>query len=190
MLLQLAAATGALFLVSELALAITRRSVRSGATAAKGGSHRLLWVIISVAIFAGWVFASQGLGPRFAPRDPRPLAAIAVACFLGGSVLRWWAIWRLGRFFTVDVATAPDQGVVQDGPYRWVRHPSYTGLLLQFTGLALTLNNVAAWLIILVPVTAALMYRIRGEEAVLRAHLGAAYEDYCRRTRRLVPGVY
>ena len=190
MLLQLAAVMGGLFLVSELALAITRRSVRSGATAARGGSHRLLWAIICMALFAAWVCASQGAGPRFAPRNPRALAALSVGCFVAGSILRWWAIRRLGRFFTVDVATAADQRVVEDGPYRFVRHPSYTGLLLQFAGLALTLNHAVAWLIILVPVTAGLMHRIRREEAVLREHLGAPYADYCRRTRRLIPGLY
>ncbi len=184
------AVLGALLLFSELALAFSHRSARSGATAAKGGSHGLLWVIISAAIFAGWESAVQRVGPRFTTERPEIIAAAAIGLFAFGSGLRWWAIWHLGRFFTVDVATAADQSVVQDRPYRFVRHPSYTGLLLQFAGWTLMFNNVAAWLIILVPVTAALAVRIGREEAVLRAHLGKTYGDYCRRTKRLIPGVY
>ena len=189
-LFPLVAVLGTSLLVSELALAFSRRSTKSGATAAAGGSHRLLWVIILVAIFAGWECAALGIGPRFTAHRPETVAAAAIVLFVLGSGLRWWAIWHLGRFFTVDVATAVDQSVVQDGPYRFVRHPSYTGLLLQFAGWALAFNNVATWLIILVPVTAALAVRIGREEAVLRAHLGKTYDDYCRRTKRLIPGVY
>lgn len=189
-LLRFTEALGALLLVSELALAFSRRSAKSGATAAAGGSHRFLWLIISVAIFVAWLCAIKGLGPRFSDRQLETLAATATLVFAVGSALRWWSIVHLGRFFTVDVATTADQRVVQDGPYRWVRHPSYTGLLLQFAGWALTFNHVLSWLIILVPVTAALVVRIRREEAVLREHLGAAYAAYCARTRRLIPGMY
>lgn len=189
-LLRLAGALGALLLISELALALSRRSARSGARAAAGGSHRLLWVVILAALFGAWECTVNGVGPRFTHRQLGPLAVAAGALFAAGSALRWWAIRVLGRFFTVDVATATDQRVVQEGPYRWVRHPSYTGLLLQFAGVGLALNNVLSWLILLGPVTASLMYRIQREEAVLRAHLGAAYVEYCGRTRRLAPGVY
>lgn len=189
-LIRLVAILGALLLVSELALAFSRRSAKSGATAAKGGSHGSLWIIISAAIFIAWECAARGIGPRLLADKPGTIAAAAVIVFALGSALRWWAIVHLGRFFTVDVATAADQRVVQDGPYRWVRHPSYTGLLLQFAGWAFAFNHVLSWLMIVVPITAALMVRMGREEAVLRAHLGADYAAYCRRTRRLAPGVY
>lgn len=187
---QLAAGMGGLFLVSELGLSLVRRSARAGATAARGGSHRWLWAIIAVAITAGWICAGRGVGPRIASGDARALAVLAAVVFAGGSGLRWWAIRVLGRFFTVDVATVAGQRVVEEGPYRWVRHPSYTGLLLQFAGWALTLNHGVSWLVIFLPVTAALLYRMGREEAVLGEHLGEPYAAYRRRTRRLLPGIY
>ena len=76
------------------------------------------------------------------------------------------------------------------GPYRWVRHPSYSGLLLQFVGFALSLNNLLCLVAILLPVCWALGYRIRVEEAALHGSLGDAYKKYTDRTKKLVPSVY
>ena len=47
-----------------------------------------------------------------------------------GVVLRWFAIWKLGRYFTRDVAVSSDQEVVQSGPYRFIRHPAYSWNIL------------------------------------------------------------
>ena len=60
--------------------------------------------------------------------------------FVAGLILRWWAIITLGRFFTVDVTIEKDHELVERGPFRIVRHPSYTGVLLAFVGLALSLQ--------------------------------------------------
>ena len=85
---------------------------------------------------------------------------------------------------------ASDHQVVDTGPYRWVRHPSYSGLLLQFAGLALTFGSVPSVAVVLVPTFLALLYRIKVEEAALRTHLGARYEVYMQKTKRLVPLVF
>ena len=66
----------------------------------------------------------------------------------------------------------PDQPVVSDGPYRWVRHPSYTGALLIFSGLGMALANALSLLALVVLPGAAYLYRIRTEEAELGAVLG------------------
>ena len=113
-----------------------------------------------------------------------------VALFLTGLLLRWWAIITLGRFFTVDVTIEPDHELVERGPFRRVRHPSYTGVLLAFVGLALTLGNWAAVLVILVPIGAAFIHRMNVEENALSDALGPQYSDYMRRTKRLVPFIY
>ena len=71
-----------------------------------------------------------------------------------------------------------------------VRHPSYTGVLLAFVGLALTLGNWVALLVILVPIGAAFVHRMNVEENALSRALGRRYSDYMRRTKRLVPFIY
>ena len=107
-----------------------------------------------------------------------------------GLALRIWAVVSLGRFFTTQVRIATDQSVVDTGPYRWVRHPSYSALLLELAGLGLAQTD---WLSILCAVVLplpALVWRIRIEESALRAGLGSAYDAYAAGRRRLLPGVW
>ena len=111
-------------------------------------------------------------------------------CSLSLVLLRWWAIITLGRFFTVDVTIEKDHELVERGPFRMVRHPSYTGVLLAFVGLALTLDNWAALLVILLPIGVAFIHRMNVEEKALSGALGSQYTNYMRRTKRLVPFVY
>ncbi|HEY4257482.1 MAG TPA: isoprenylcysteine carboxylmethyltransferase family protein [Candidatus Udaeobacter sp.] len=59
-------------------------------------------------------------------------AFVGVVLFVTGLLLRWWAIITLGRFFTVDVTIEKDHELVERGPFRMLRHPSYTGVLLAF----------------------------------------------------------
>jgi len=80
--------------------------------------------------------------------------------------------------------------VIRSGIYRHVRHPSYSGLLLAFVGLGLAFGNWVSLAVMLGPIVAALLYRIHIEEIVLLEALGREYAEYCKATRRLVPGVY
>jgi protein-S-isoprenylcysteine O-methyltransferase len=100
--------------------------------------------------------------------------------------LRWHAIRILGRSFTYTVATQPGQRLIDIGPYRWVRHPSYTGSLLTILGILLCCVNPMS-LLGLVPPLAGYAYRIRIEEKALTTALGEAYRSYARRTRRVLP---
>ena len=77
-----------------------------------------------------------------------------------------------------------------EAPFRFVRHPSYTGVLLAFVGLGLSLGNWAALLVILLPIGAAFIHRMDVEEDALSRALGSRYTDYMKHTKRLVPFVY
>jgi protein-S-isoprenylcysteine O-methyltransferase Ste14 len=119
----------------------------------------------------------------------RPVIFVAgILLALAGIAMRQYAIATLGRFFTVRVMTAPDQVVVDTGPYRYVRHPSYTGSLLTVLGVLMCSTN---WLALACFVLAlpGFLYRIRVEEGALLAALGQPYRDYMARTKRLVPFV-
>ncbi len=140
------------------------------------------------AISLGTWLALVGIGPRLPFREMA--SAVGLGAFVTGTLLRWWAIFHLGRFFTVDVAVATDHRVVDTGPYRLIRHPSYTGLLLQFAGVAVALGNGLSLAVILLPIAGAILYRIRVEETALRSSLGEPYLNYMQRTRRLVPWLY
>jgi protein-S-isoprenylcysteine O-methyltransferase Ste14 len=114
---------------------------------------------------------------------------IGIVLALAAFAFRLWAMATLGRFFTAALTTTPDQNVIQTGPYRFMRHPSYAAPLVIVLGAALTFVN---WLSLaaVVPVFLAYCYRIRVEERLLIAELGSDYVDYCRRTKRLIPFIY
>jgi protein-S-isoprenylcysteine O-methyltransferase Ste14 len=136
-----------------------------------------------VAIGIGLAYAF----PEAAIRDGRTAVLIAgLVLMIVGMALRWYAIWVLGTSFTCDVATRPGQEVVQSGPYRWVRHPSYTGSLMTVLGVLLCCDNLVS-LAALAVATAGYAYRIRVEERALATDLGSAYRDYMKRTKRLIP---
>jgi protein-S-isoprenylcysteine O-methyltransferase len=179
---------GIVYLISEVLLTVTRRSrTRTGAKQDKS-TLLAVWVVIMASVTAGvyvafrWRAAALPQGQAF--------AITGVILFVAGLLLRWWSIITLGRFFTVDVVVEKDHEVVERGPFRVVRHPSYTGVLLAFLGFALTLRNWAALLIVFVPIFAVFVRRMNVEEEALSRALGSRYTDYIRRTKRLVPGVY
>ncbi|MFF2810094.1 methyltransferase family protein [Streptomyces sp. NPDC058000] len=116
------------------------------------------------------------------------MAVLVVAW--AGIALRLWAIVTLGRFFRGTVHIQHGHRVVTSGPYRYVRHPAYTGILLAGTDLALLLDNAASWLAFTVCCLIAVGYRIHVEERMLLDALGEEYRAYAARTRRLVPGVW
>jgi len=115
---------------------------------------------------------------------------VGIGLMLAGLAFRFYAMWVLGRFFTYDVAVQAGQSVVEAGPYRYIRHPSYTGALITLVGLGLALGNWAALLTILACMGIAYPYRISVEEAALVAALGEPYRQYMRRTQRLVPFLF
>jgi protein-S-isoprenylcysteine O-methyltransferase Ste14 len=116
--------------------------------------------------------------------------ALGAAVFASGLALRGWAVRELGRFFKFTVVVQADHKVVDTGPYRLVRHPSYTGLLTIELGLGIMLGT---WLSIpacLLPPLIAFAVRLVTEERVLARELGAPYREYMARTHRLIPGVW
>lgn len=107
-----------------------------------------------------------------------------------GLVVRTWAMVHLGRFFTVEVAVASDQRVIDSGPYRLVRHPSYSGILFLTLGVGLCFGNLIGMLSIVGPMIALMLRRMRVEEQTLAAELGNPYLAYMGKKKRLIPGVY
>ena len=178
---------GPLFGLSEFGLLLAKRS-RAGAASADEGSLRMLWVVIlcslGLATLAGILL--PGANSAFLIRL-RPLAA---ALFIGGLALRWYAIVYLGRLFTVNVAIAADHSLIDSGPYRYIRHPSYSGALLAFLGLGISFGNLVSLALVVVPPSLAFMRRIAIEEMALSRALGERYVHYMARSKRLIPGLY
>lgn len=158
-----------------------------GAVKRDRGSHLLIYVAIFVGIFVAF-FCVDGGAPWATLTWHQPVQFwIGIALMLAGLVFRWYAIRVLGKFFTRTVATREGQYVVEAGPYRLIRHPSYTGGLLMFVGMGTAMTNWASLLAIVLCALVGYGYRVGVEERALCAGLGEPYRDYMRRTRRFVP---
>jgi len=110
-----------------------------------------------------------------------------IVLMLVGIVFRQWAIWVLGRFFSTSVRILSDHRIVTNGPYQFIRHPSYTGALLTFVGLGLASRTWGGTLVIVALFGLVYGYRIEVEERALRAEFGQEYVSYAKRTKRLIP---
>jgi protein-S-isoprenylcysteine O-methyltransferase Ste14 len=115
------------------------------------------------------------------------LFALGVVVGWAGALLRWWSFVTLGRYFTVIVQTSADQPVIDRGPYQFLRHPSYTGLLLMFAGVGLMIGNWVSTAGAVILVLIALIHRLRIEERALNAALGDRYREFAASRARLIP---
>ncbi|MCL9849706.1 methyltransferase family protein [Ralstonia solanacearum P673] len=114
---------------------------------------------------------------------------LGIVLYSVGGALRLWPVFVLGKRFSGLVAIQPGHRLVTDGVYGRVRNPSYVGLLVSTLGWVLAFRSLAGvGLTLLLPPP--LVARIHAEEALLRAQFGDAYDAYCARTWRLIPGVY
>jgi protein-S-isoprenylcysteine O-methyltransferase len=178
----------AVWAASELWLGWSHRSA-DRSRQRDAGTLRLLILIIYASIGIGVWVALQRLSPL--PEPPRlALFLVGLAMMAAGLLFRWWSIRVLAQYFTVDVSIREDHRIVRDGPYRWLRHPSYTGALATFYGFGLCLGDTVAMLVIVVPVTLAFLHRMRIEEAVLAEAFPVDYPAYAGETKRLLPGIW
>ena len=147
-----------------------------------------------VILLAGWIgfplaFFFAGTG-RFGLTPPRLWFFFGLAMLLSGSLLRRYCWRALGRYFTGNVQVQDGQRVIMEGPYRYVRHPSYTGGMLMHVGTGLALTNWMSALTLFVISALGYLYRVRVEEAALLSGLGEDYREYMARTKRFVPFVF
>ncbi len=121
---------------------------------------------------------------------PALIFGLGVALVVIGVAFRWYAIHILGKYFSVRLAVQPNQTVMKDGPYRWIRHPSYTGSLITMLGLGLAFTNWLCLVSVPLIVLVGYSYRASVEEGMLIAGLGDSYREYMQHTKRFIPFVY
>jgi protein-S-isoprenylcysteine O-methyltransferase Ste14 len=175
------------WLLFETVMAVRQR-LRVGGLPARDPSG----LVLSAGI-AGSIFAAVRLGrdgPLLWPGGRVWPVVAGIALIALGIALRAWSIATLGRFFQYHIEVQAEHRVVADGPYRYVRHPSYTGLALVLAGIAVATGDVLSLAVVAVLGGAALAVRIHAEERQLIHALGAHYERSAAQPKRLVPGVW
>jgi protein-S-isoprenylcysteine O-methyltransferase Ste14 len=146
------------------------------------GSRALITVSVFISILIAFYFGYGGVGAL-----PDWIFYLGVFLTFLGVLVRQYAIAILGRFFSLTVEIAENHKVVDKGPYRLVRHPSYTGILITFIGLGLAVQSLAALLVLLLFFAISFGYRMHVEERTLLSALGQDYASYMKRTKRLIP---
>jgi protein-S-isoprenylcysteine O-methyltransferase len=146
-------------------------------------------VVVQLAAFAAAIAAAIELPAFELPGLWQIWSGIGLTLAAAGVALRTWAIATLGRSFRRTVVVDAGQSVIAAGPYRTVRHPSYTGILLAFAGFALALDNLLAAGLVIVPTAAVYVRRIRVEEAELLRSL-PGYTQFAAGRNRLIPRVW
>jgi protein-S-isoprenylcysteine O-methyltransferase Ste14 len=190
-MLTLAALGKALYLswvLSEVTILIVTRTRSGGGEIQDRGSLLILWITMVAFINLGTRFGDSHTLTMFGGAEWIRFTGLAFMVF--GLAIRWTAVVSLGRSFSANVAIRPEQRLQTAGLYRFVRHPSYFGLLLVLVAIGLHTRNWIGLGIVVIPSMAALSYRVHVEEQALRAAFGDVYAVYTSRTKRLLPGVY
>ena len=173
---------------SEVYIAVATHTKGTGGSVRDRGSQLILWVVIVAAITAcEWI---RHVYPQNMFGGASWLKSAGLIVLVAGLTVRWTAIRTLGKAFSANVAIKESQKICKAGLYRFFRHPSYLGLLLIFLAIGLHSRNWTSFAVVLVPTTAAMLYRIHIEEQALRDAFGEEYVHYARGTKRLIPGVY
>lgn len=155
-----------------------------------GDPDRTRWgEFVTTTLGVSLIFPATALGLRLPGPSWLPVA-VGVALLLAGWGFRAWSVHTLGRWFKVTVMVEPGQQVVDHGPYRLLRHPSYTGILVTLLGMGVALDSWASVAVAVGIPLIGVVRRIGEEEATLTRELGAPYMEYSARTSRLVPGVW
>jgi protein-S-isoprenylcysteine O-methyltransferase Ste14 len=183
----------AILIVGSVALwffveAVLRGRFRSETRTAPEWSYFLL----TFALLGGSAISTVAAAYNLAPLPGGvwwPVIA-GVALIWIGSALRVWSIVVLGRYFKLMVVVQENHQVIDRGPYRWLRHPSYLGGIMLMAGIGLAEGGWVSTMVMLFAGIAAFVVRLRFEERVLVETLGEEYSAYIRRTARLLPGVY
>jgi len=176
-----------IYFLSEFVLMIFKRSKKE-ITKTKSDKYSLLllWITIVSTITAAFFKANWKVWNQ----TNIFFAYLGVFIIVIGAFIRWSAILQLKKEFTVDVSISKEHKLKSDGFYKYIRHPSYLGLYLICVGLSIGMNSIWSFLIISIPLSLALLYRIKIGENELAKEFGDLYLNYKNKTKKIFFEIY
>ena len=136
-----------------------------------------------VVILLGAVLACLKIGYF----DNELVSWIGVGSAILGFLIRLFALFALGRFYTRTIRIMDHHKIVMTGPYKYIRHPGYLGVLMIFSGAALAISNWISLIYVCLVMPTSLAYRIHAEERMMIDHFGEEYRVYTKKTWRMIP---
>ena len=177
----------AVWFTSEIILA-WKKVLLAGVKSRDSSSLTIIWTTVVLFISMG-VYVSLG-GSGVIKNQRTAFYFFGLGLIVLGIVFRWIAIFKLKKYFTLNVSIQRNHRVVNTGIYRYIRYPAYLGSLLSFAGLGFALLNWISLVIIFLPILGSFLNRISIEEKVLTAEFGEEYLEYSKNTKRLIPLIY
>ncbi len=165
-------------------------SSRNGVPIRQERGDRSFWLITAGMLAVFYLSPVEYL--YFTAILPRThfVAAGGMGLVLLGVVLFIWARKTLRDNYSGHISVKDSQTLVQSGPYRFIRHPAYTGYFLMALGISLGYASLAGLVAVLLLLIPGMVYRISVEETILAQHFGDAYSQYRHTTKRLIPGIW
>ena len=174
------------YLISEIILNV--RTTRGKDGAADRGTIRLVWISLAISFTTAWLPVILDFGRLLLLGDW--LTWVGAAIMISGIIFRRYVISVLGKYFTANVQIQKDHELIKAGPYRYIRHPAYLGILIVALGLGIALANWISLLLCIVFPVIGVMQRIKVEEKELERYFGKQYQDYRKSTWCIVPYIY
>lgn len=166
-------------------LILTRNKDQHIKTREDRGTYFLLHVSVILSIIVS--FSSF---PSLSTLLPYPFFYIGIVFTLLGILLREISLLTLGKYFSLQIRIIENHELVKTGVYRYIRHPSYTGLLFAILGICISLRSLLAVIITSIICFTSFWLRIRFEEGVMDKEFGEAYVEYKGKTKKLIPFVF
>ncbi|WP_230857906.1 methyltransferase family protein [Yersinia intermedia] len=176
---------GLSWIVCESVIASVKRANKKSSDIVDGNSERVLNLVTYTSLILGFIF-EQSKYLRFAKQGDI-ITWCGLAIILFGLSIRLHAIYRLKKFFTVNIAILNDHELMTAGIYRFVRHPAYLGVIIAFAGMGLAMGNLLSLITMVTSVMLVFLWRIRLEEEALIKAFPLDYPAYQKKSWRLVP---
>ncbi len=147
-------------------------------------------LILTMSLISGvvpildWAYFSSS------PNEYNWMTFTGVAMIATGIWFRSWAVRTLGQFFTPTVQIKKEHQLINSGPYKIIRHPSYFAAFLSICGAAVLLESVTGIAVTIIAMSVAYYFRIGIEERKLIEHFGNSYKEYMLRTKKIIPFVF
>jgi protein-S-isoprenylcysteine O-methyltransferase Ste14 len=156
----------------------------------QSGDKGSVWIIvlsISIGYWLSFIIASTRTGRIYHWNFFFVSGAILT---ITGLIIRINSIMTLKKQFTYTVTKIENHVLIENGLYKYIRHPGYLGQLIIFTGIATSLSNWLSIIFMIIPVLLGYTYRIKVEEKFMIKQLGEEYKDYQKRTKKIIPAIY
>jgi protein-S-isoprenylcysteine O-methyltransferase Ste14 len=171
----------------ELFLNIRQRRKTKAASSGDKGSLWLLYGLITLGYTLSFAIGATKMGRM---SSWNTYFMVGMGLFMVGLIIRIHSMLTLKQYFTYSVAKVDHQKIIETGLYKYIRHPGYLGQWIIFLGISLALSNWLSVLVMMIPVIAGYIYRIRVAEKFMADQLGIDYLNYKSRSKMIIPFVY